>query len=49
MSGRELMCWRLEAVYGATLMRWMGVPDSAIDLVFPNLAAFGSRNLGFLS
>lgn len=35
--------------YGATLMRWLGVPDAQLGLVFPNLAVFGSRNLGFLS
>lgn len=35
--------------YGATLMRWMGVPDAQLDLVFQNLPAFGSRNLGFMA
>lgn len=35
--------------YGATLMRWMGVPDAALDLVFPALPNFGSRNLGLMA
>ena len=34
--------------YGATLGRWFGVPDAMLDLVFPNLAAFDRRELGFM-
>ena len=34
--------------YGATLASWFGVPASALPTVFPNLANFGSSNLGFL-
>ncbi len=34
--------------YGATLARWFGLTDSEIDLVFPNLANFSTRYLGFL-
>lgn len=34
--------------YGATLLRWFGLPDSTLDLAFPNLGAFASRDLGFL-
>jgi uncharacterized protein (DUF1501 family) len=34
--------------YGATLGRWFGVPDSMLDLVFPNLAQFDQRDLGFM-
>ena len=34
--------------YGATLGRWFGVPDAMLDLVFPNLAAFDQRDLGFM-
>lgn len=35
--------------YAATLARWFGVSDSDLDIVFPNLRNFGSRNLGFLA
>ena len=34
--------------YGATLARWFGVSDSQLGDVFPNLANFGTRNLGFI-
>jgi uncharacterized protein (DUF1501 family) len=34
--------------YGATLSSWFGIPDSALATVFPNLANFGSKKLGFL-
>jgi len=34
--------------YGATLARWFGVPDAALNTVFPNLPNFGARrDLGF--
>lgn len=35
--------------YGATLARWFGVPDSQLGEVFPNLANFTQRDLGFMS
>jgi uncharacterized protein (DUF1501 family) len=35
--------------YGATLASWFGVPDSSMNTVFPNLANFSTRNLGFMS
>ena len=35
--------------YSATLARWMGVSESALDVIFPNLSRFPSRDLGFLS
>ena len=35
--------------YSATLARWMGVSESALDVIFPNLNRFPSRNLGFMS
>ena len=35
--------------YGATLCSWFGIPDSALAAVFPNLANFGTKNLGFLN
>ena len=34
--------------YGATLGRWMGVSDTNLDLIFPNLKNMVSRGLGFL-
>jgi uncharacterized protein (DUF1501 family) len=34
--------------YGATLCSWFGIPDSALNGVFPNLPNFTARNLGFL-
>ncbi|GIX35841.1 MAG: Tat pathway signal protein [Lysobacteraceae bacterium] len=36
--------------YGATLARWMGVTDTAaLDALFPGLARFPSRDLGFMA
>ena len=35
--------------YGATLARWFGVSDGQLNDVFPNLANFGTRNLGFMA
>jgi uncharacterized protein (DUF1501 family) len=35
--------------FGATLARWFGVPDSGLNDIFPNLANFSQRNLGFMS
>jgi uncharacterized protein (DUF1501 family) len=34
--------------YAATLGTWFGVSSSALDLIFPNLRSFSSRNLGFV-
>ncbi|CAL1691533.1 hypothetical protein MMB232_01676 [Brevundimonas subvibrioides] len=34
--------------YGATMGRWMGVSESNLDTIFPNLGNFGTRGLGFL-
>ena len=34
--------------YGATLARWFGIDDAQLDTVFPNLAHFPTRTLGFL-
>jgi uncharacterized protein (DUF1501 family) len=33
---------------GATLCSWFGIPDSAMNAIFPNLVNFGTRKLGFL-
>jgi uncharacterized protein (DUF1501 family) len=35
--------------YAATLARWFGVGESDLDLIFPNLHNFPSRNLGFMA
>ena len=34
--------------YAATLARWFGVADSELGLIFPNLANFEQRTLGFM-
>ncbi len=34
--------------YGATLARWFGVTDTDLDLVFPNVGNFSSRDIGFM-
>lgn len=35
--------------YAATLARWFGVADSELNLIFPNLANFEQRTLGFMA
>ena len=35
--------------YGATLAKWFGVAPAALGQVFPNLAAFPSSDLGFMT
>ncbi len=35
--------------YAATLGRWFGLNDADLDFVFPNLANFSTRDLGFMS
>ncbi len=34
--------------YGATLARWFGVPDQNLNAIFPSLANFANRDLGFM-
>ena len=34
--------------YAATLATWFGVANTDLPSIFPNLANFGSGNLGFL-
>jgi len=34
--------------YGATLLRWLGLSEADLDAVFPNLARFAARDLGFM-
>ncbi|MBM3734975.1 MAG: DUF1501 domain-containing protein [Acidobacteria bacterium] len=35
--------------YGATLAKWFGLDDAALNTVFPNLANFGVKNIGFMA
>jgi uncharacterized protein (DUF1501 family) len=35
--------------YGATLARWFGLDDAGLGAVFPNLAKFAAKDLGFLA
>jgi len=35
--------------YGATLARWMGVPETSLSAMFPDLAKFGVRDLSLFS
>jgi uncharacterized protein (DUF1501 family) len=34
--------------YGSTLAKWFGVPAAQLPVVFPNLAKFGTADLGFM-
>jgi uncharacterized protein (DUF1501 family) len=34
--------------YGATLCSWFGIPDTAMNAIFPNLPNFTTRNIGFV-
>ncbi|HST22827.1 MAG TPA: DUF1501 domain-containing protein [Blastocatellia bacterium] len=34
--------------YGATLAKWFGAADAQLDTLFPTLASFNARDLGFL-
>jgi uncharacterized protein (DUF1501 family) len=36
------------AQYGSTLAKWFGATDAELDQVFPTLANFPTRNLGFM-
>lgn len=34
--------------YGATLAKWMGIVDTDLNSIFPNLNQFNIRDLGFM-
>jgi uncharacterized protein (DUF1501 family) len=36
------------AQYGATLAKWFGATDAELDQVFPTLANFSVRDIGFM-
>ena len=35
--------------YGATLARWMGVPEQSLPAMFPDLSQFAQQDLGFMT
>jgi uncharacterized protein (DUF1501 family) len=47
-AGRWIPTTSLEQ-YGATLVRWLGLPESDLPYVFPNIGAFGNTNMGFMA
>ena len=47
-DGRWIPSTSLEQ-YGATLARWLGIAETDLPYVFPNIAAFANTNLGFMS
>jgi uncharacterized protein (DUF1501 family) len=48
MSGNILIPTMSTDQYGATLGRWFGVSDSALNTIFPNLTNFSQRIMGFV-
>jgi uncharacterized protein (DUF1501 family) len=48
MSGNILVPTTSVDQYAATLGRWLGVSDTDLDAIFPNLRNFATRNLGFV-
>ena len=47
-AGRWIPTTSLEQ-YGATLVRWLGLPESDLPFVFPNIGAFANTNMGFMA
>lgn len=46
-QGRYIPTTSIDQI-AATCAKWMGVPDSALNGIFPNLPNFATRDLGFL-
>lgn len=49
MAGNALVPTTSVDQYAATMGRWLGVPDSGLDAIFPNLRNFPRRDLGFMA
>jgi uncharacterized protein (DUF1501 family) len=47
-AGRWIPTTSIEQ-YGATLARWLGIPEGDLPYVFPNLGSFANANLGFMA
>ena len=47
-DGRWIPTTSIET-FGATMMRWLGVPEGDLPYVFPNLGAFPVKDLGFMA
>ena len=47
-EGRWIPTTSIET-FGATMIRWLGVPEADLPYVFPNLGAFPVKDLGFLA
>jgi len=47
-AGRWIPTTSLEQ-YGATLVRWLGIAESDLPYVFPNIGAFTNTNMGFMT
>lgn len=48
MAGNILIPTMSVDQYAGTMGAWLGVPDTALDVIFPNLRNFSARNLGFV-
>lgn len=48
MAGTSLVPTTSVDQYGATMGRWLGVSETNLDTIFPNLRNMASRGLGFL-
>jgi uncharacterized protein (DUF1501 family) len=49
MAGRALVPTIAVEQYAATMGRWLGVSESGLDTIFPNLKNFPRRDLGFMT
>lgn len=49
MAGGALVPTTSVDQYAATMGRWLGVADSGLDAIFPNLKNFPRRDLGFMA